>query len=566
MPTRIGEHHNADAATGSQRRAVWEADVLVPALERQPERQDEFTTASGIPVERVYGPADWDEDDYWQKLGMPGEFPFTRGLHPTMYRARPWTRRQVVGLGTAVDTNLRHKFVMSQGQTGLSNDFDHPTLVGLDSDDPLSRHEVGRVGVAIDTIHDMEDLFDGIPLDRITTSFTINHPAPVILAMYAQVARRRGVALADLGGTMQNDPLKEIYAQKTFVFPPAPAVRLLTDVIVFCSQHMPRIDAVSIGAYQTRDAGATADKEVAFAMAEGICYIEQALAAGLAIDDIAPQITFLFNCQIDFFEEIAKFRTARRVWAKLLRDRFGARKPKSCWLRMHVQTAGAALTAQEPDNNIVRGTIQALAAALGGTQSMAVSCYDEGLSIPTEHAQQMSLRTQEIIALESGVTNTVDPIAGSYFVESLTDELESRVWGWIAEIDRRGGMIACVEDGYIEQLISDDAYELESRIGSGERTVVGVNYRAGAGASREVDVFRVDSSVEAEQIRRLSEIKAHRDAGAVDSTLQAVRDAAASGANVMPPIMDAVDVSASLGEIIGALKDVIGEHRPSSIF
>jgi methylmalonyl-CoA mutase, N-terminal domain len=553
-------------AAGTDRRAAWEADVLRPALERRPEREQEFTTASGIPVQRVYGPVDWDDEDYWQKLGMPGEFPFTRGLHPAMYRARPWTRRQVVGLGTAVDTNRRHKFVMSQGQTGLSNDFDHPTLVGLDSDDPRSRYEVGRVGVAIDTIHDMEDLFEGIPLDRITTSFTINHPAPVILAMYAQVAKRRGVALADLGGTLQNDPLKEIYAQKTFVFPPAPAVRLLTDVVVFCARYMPNIDAISIGAYQPRDAGATADKEIAFALAEGICYIEHALAAGLAIDDFAPQISFLFNCQIDFFEEIAKFRAARRVWAKLLRDRFGARNPKSCWLRMHVQTSGASLTAQEPDNNIVRGTIQALAAAIGGTQSMAVSCYDEGLSIPTEHAQQMSLRTQEIIALESGVTNTVDPIAGSYFVESLTDQLAARVWEWIEEIDRRGGMIPCVENGYIEELISDDAYALERRIQSGEQPVVGVNYRAGVGATREVDVFRVDSSVEPEQIRRLSEIKAHRDADAVRATLQSVRAAAAAGANVMPPIMDAVEVSASLGEIMGALKDVVGEHRPTSIF
>jgi methylmalonyl-CoA mutase N-terminal domain/subunit len=566
LSTRAGEPDTAGPTGGAERRAAWEADVLGPALERRPERTEEFTTASGIPVERVYGPSDWDEDGYWEKLGMPGDFPFTRGLHPTMYRARPWTRRQVVGLGTAVDTNRRHKFVMSQGQTGLSNDFDHPTLVGLDSDDPRSRHEVGRVGVAIDTIHDMEDLFDGIPLDQITTSFTINHPAPVILAMYAQVARRRGMALADIGGTMQNDPLKEIFAQKTFVFPPAPAVRLLTDVVVFCAEQMPRIDAVSIGAYQSRDAGATADKEIAFAVAEGICYIEHALAAGLAIDEIAPQITFLFNCQIDFFEEIAKFRAARRMWAKLLRDRFGARNAKSCWLRMHVQTAGAALTAQEPDNNIVRGTIQALAAALGGTQSMAVSCYDEGFSIPSEHAQQMSLRTQEIIALESGVTNTVDPIAGSYYVESLTDELESRARDWLAEIDRRGGMIACVEDGYIEQLISDDAYELERRTRSGERAVVGVNYRAGAGATREVDVFRVDASVEAEQIRRLTEIKAHRDAEAVEVKLRAVRDAAASAANVMPPIMDAVEVSASLGEIMGALKEIVGEHRPSSIF
>ena len=329
---------------------------------------------------------------------------------------------------------------------------------------------------------------------------------------------------------------------------------------------MPRIDAISIGAYQSREAGATADKEIAFAMAEGICYIEQALAAGLDIDDFAPQISFLFNCQTDFFEEIAKFRAARRVWAKLLRDRFGARNARSCWLRMHVQTAGAALTAQEPENNIVRGTIQALAAAIGGPQSMAVSCYDEGLSIPTEHAQQMSLRTQEIIAMESGVSNTVDPIAGSYYVESLTDELESRVWSWIEEIDQRGGMIACVEDGHIERLLAEDAHQMEVAIQSGEKPVVGVNYHSGEGIERPIEVFRVDASVEEQQIRRLREIKAHRDNAAVDSALERVRSAAASSDNVMPPIMDAVEVEASLGEIMGALKDVLGEHRPAPIY
>lgn len=546
--------------------AAWEREVLAPSLERMPERREEFQTLSRIPVERVYLPEDGPDEAYWAKQGMPGAYPFTRGLHPTMYRSRVWTRRQVVGLGTARDTNLRHKYVMSQGQTGLSNDFDHPTLVGIDSDDERARHEVGRVGVAIDTIHDMEDLFDGIPLDQISTSFTINHPAPVILAMYAAVAEARGVPAAQLSGTLQNDPLKELYAQKTFVFPARPAVRMLTDVIVHCARHMPRIKPISIGAYQPRDAGATADQEIAFAFAEGVCYIEHALAAGLEIDEFAPQISFLFNVQSDFFEEVAKFRAARRVWATLLRERFGARRPDSCWMRMHVQTAGASLTAQEPENNVIRGTIQALAAAIGGTQSMAVSCYDEGYSIPTEHAQKTSLRVQEVIAHESGVDNTVDPMAGSYFVERLTDELAQRVWRWLEDVDGRGGMIEAVESGWVEQVIADEAYQQDLAIRNGERTIVGVNDGRETTAERPIEVFKVDRKVEQEQIRRLTEIKARRDAGAVAESLARVREAAAGTDNTMEPILAAVRAEASLGEIMGTLTDVLGAHEPAAIF
>jgi methylmalonyl-CoA mutase N-terminal domain/subunit len=555
-----------DQSSGAARLEQWERDVLKPALERMPETSEEFRTVSGVAVERLYGAGPDAPPEYWEKLGLPGEFPFTRGPYPTMYRARPWSRRQVVGLGTARDTNVRHKYVISQGQTGLSNDFDHPTLTGLDSDDPESHGEVGRIGVAIDTVADMEDLFADIPLDRITTAFNINHPAPVILCMYAAAARRRGIPVELLNATIQNDPLKEFFAQKTYVFPPRPAVRLVVDCFEFCSRHMPRVKPVSITGYQPRDAGATADQEIAFAVGEGICYIEHAVARGLDVDDFAPSISFLFNVHNDFFEEIAKFRAARRVWAHVLRDRFGAKQDESCRLRMHVQTGGATLTAQEPLNNVVRGTVQALAAVIGGTQSLAVSCYDEAFSIPTEHAQKMSLRIQEILLHESGVANTVDPIAGSYFVESLTDELERRTWAWLREFDERGGMLACVEDGYIEQLIADEAYRYQREIETKERIIVGVNDYRDEAEERGIEIFRVDPAVEQEQIRRLQEVRQKRDAGAVDEALARIAETAAGNDNLMPAILDAVSADASLGEVIGSLKTVFGEYQPLAIF
>lgn len=539
-------------------------ELIVHNSQAEPERG--FETVSGIPIKSLYTPEGELSLEYREKLGLPGEFPFTRGVQRTMYRGQLWTRRQVVGMGTAKETNARHKYLLRLGQTGLSNDFDHPTLTGYDSDDPMARGEVGRIGVAIDTVHDMADLFDGIPIDQISTSFTINHPAPVILAMYVALGERRGIPLENLNGTTQNDPLKEFYAQKTFVFPPRPSVRLAVDTLVYCARHMPKWKAMSIAGYQPRDAGCTADQEIAFAFAEAVCYLERAVGLGLEIDELAPQITFLFNVHNELFEEVAKFRAARRMWANLMRDRFGAQLPQSCRLRMHVQTGGATLTAQQPENNIVRGTLQALAAVLGGTQSLAVSCYDEALSIPSEHAQMMSLRVQEIIAHESGVPSTVDPLGGSYYVESLTDELEQRAWRWLNEIDSRGGMLVCVESGYIEQAIADQAFKFQEQVQSGQRVVVGVNDYVVPDEQLRIETFRVDRALEAAQIRRIKEVKASRDQRAVDGALEDIRIVAASDDNLMPTILAAARISASEGEIIGALKQVFGEHRPAAIF
>lgn len=547
--------------------AHWAAEVREPSLEQRSERKEEFVTASGIPVEALYGPESVDPSRYLDQVGFPGQYPFTRGLHPSMYRSRLWTRRQVVGLGTASDTNERHRYVLEQGQTGLSNDFDHPTLLGLDSDDPAAHHEVGRVGVAIDTLQDMEDLFAEIPLERVTTSFTINHPAPVILAMYAVVAERRGVSFRALRGTLQNDPLKELYAQKTFVFPAGPAVRLTCDVIAYCAEHMPGITPISIGAYQARDAGSTADLEIALGVAEGIVYIEKILERGIAIDAFAPQISFLFNIQGDFFEEVAKFRAARRIWATIIKDRFSAKNDRSCWLRVHAQTSGASLVAQEPENNVIRGTVQALAAVAGGIQSLAVSCYDEAYSIPSELAQRTSLRVQEILAHETGVADVVDPMAGSYFVESLTDELERRVWAWLEQFDAEGGMMACVESGFIEQLLADQAFAKEEAVRKGERIVVGVNDGRGPEeAERPLEVFTPDPDTEARQVSRLAEVRGRRDASAVEASLADLRRIAASEENVMPAVIEAVRCDATLGEVMGALKDALGEHVPTTIF
>jgi len=550
----------------AKRRKQWEDKVVPQALAARPEPEDGFETVSGIPVQRIYTPDDVAGTDYLDRLGFPGEFPFTRGVQPTMYRGRLWTRRQVVGLGTAKDTNARHKYVLSLGQTGLSNDFDHPTLTGYDSDHPIARGEVGKIGVAIDTVHDMADLFDGIDLDQVTTAFNINHPSPVIVAMYVALGEQRGVGPERLNGTSQNDPLKEFYAQKTFVFPPEPSVRLAVDMLVYCARHMPKWNAMSITGYQARDAGCTADQEIGFAFAEAICYLERALCLGLDIDALAPQITFLFNVHNEFFEEVAKFRAARRLWAHLMRDRFGAKRPESGRLRMHVQTGGATLTAQQPENNIVRGTLQALAAVLGGTQSLAVSCYDEALSIPTQHAQMMSLRIQEIIAHESGVPSTVDPLGGSYYVESLTNEIEDRARTWLREIDARGGMLACVESGYIEQVIADEAFKYNEQLQSGHRVIVGVNEYVLPEELHKIETFRVDRAVEAEQIRRLQEVKAARDQRAVGAALEEIRLTAQSDRNLMQPIIAAARVSASEGEIVSALKQVFGEHRPAAIF
>ena len=525
-----------------------------------------FRSSSGIPVKQAYEPsdlADWSFDD---KVGQAGAFPFTRGPYESMYRGRVWTHRQVVGLGTAPETNARNKFVLAEGQTGISNDFDVPTLIGLDSDDPKSKGEVGRSGVAIDTLADMHDLFDGIDLDKVSVSQTINHPAVVIFGMYVVMARQRGYDVAALAGTTQNDPLKEFYAQKTFVFPPRPSVKLACDLIEYCSWHMPRWNGININGYNIREAATNAPQELAFTFCQAIAYIEELLGRGLAVDDFAPRFSFIMNVHNDFFEEVAKFRAARRIWAHLLRDRFGAKNPLSCRFRMHVQTGGSTLTYQQPEVNLIRGALQAFAAAVSGVQSMAVSCYDEAFSIPSEKAQRLSLRTQQVIAHETGVTRTVDPLAGSYYVESLTDEVERRTYDAMAQIEARGGATTCAEDGTLERIVSDAAYVANQELLAGRRVVVGVNAYRLEDEDYELETFRVGDESEQEQLRRLAAFRAARGDLAVGRSLDGLREAAGRNENTMPAVMSAVEAGATQGEIIGALIDVFGAFRPPAIY
>lgn len=529
-----------------------------------PDDQRRFRSASGLEIKETYTAADMkgmvpDE--------LPGRYPLTRGIHKSMYRERLFTMRQVVGLGTAKDANLRHKFVLSQGQTGLSNDFDLPTLTGYDSDDPRVVGEVGRIGVAIDTIEDMRDLMAGIPLDEVSTSMTINHPAPILLAMYCAVADEQGVARNLLSGTVQNDGFKEFFAQKTFAVPPAPAFRLATDLMEFSTRHLPRWNPISLCGYQTRDCGGTADQEIGFTFAAAIAYIDEMLRRGLDIDDFAPRLSFLMYVHMDFIEEVAKFRACRRLWARLMKERYGAKNPRSWRFRVHVQTGAALLTAQQPENNIARAAIQCLAAALGGVQSMALSTYDEAFSIPSEKAQRIALRTQQIVALETGVANSADPLGGSYMVESLTDELEERAESWIAEVDRRGGMLAVTQSGWIEGVLAEQAYQIQRQIETGARPVVGVNrYIDGNEEGELANVFRVAPEVENAQIVRLQDVRRRRDKAKVGNALDRVRIAAAGNENLMDPIMAAVVASASGGEVFQAMRDVWGEYQPGALF
>ncbi len=525
----------------------------------------EYVTPSGIPIDERYDAAslaDWDPD---AKLGEPGGFPYTRGPYPTMYRGRQWTRRQVVGLGTAPETNARNKYVIENGQTGISNDYDVPTLIGLDSDDPAARGEVGRTGVAIDTLPDMVDLFDGIDLENISVSMTINHPAFVLVAQYVAAAELRGFALDKLAGTVQNDPLKDFYAQKTYVFPPAPSVRLACDLIEYCAQHMPRWNAISLNGYNIREAGTTADQELAFTFAHAIAYIEDLLGRGLPIDAFVGRFSFIFNVHNDFLEEVAKLRAARRVWAHLVHDRFGA-DPRNCKLRMHVQTGGSTMTYQQPEVNLIRGALQAMAGALGGVQSMAVSCFDEAYSIPSELAQRLSLRTQQVVAYESGIANVVDPLAGSFYVESLTDEIERRTWSWMERVDEHGGAIRGVESGWLEQTVSDTAHRQQLQIMSKERIVVGVNDFLGTQGERPIETFRVDEASELEQVRRLARVRSARDAGEVERALDAVQAAAADGRNVMESVIAASKAHATQGEIVKRVIAEVGEYVAPPIY
>jgi methylmalonyl-CoA mutase N-terminal domain/subunit len=541
-------------------RRRWEEGPLAKALEKSGERREHFETLSGLETERLYTPEHVEDFDYERDAGFPGQYPFTRGIQPTMYRARPWTIRQYAGFGTPEATNDRFKFLLSQGQPGLSAAFDLPTQMGLDSDDERAAGEVGQVGVAIDSLADMEVVFDGIPLDRVSTSMTINAPAPVLVAMYVAVADNQGVPREKVSGTAQNDVLKEYVARGTFIYPPKPSLRLAADLIAWCATDAPRFNAISLSGYHMREAGSTAVQEIAFTFANAIAYIESVTERGIDVDSFAPRLSWIFNTHINFFEEIAKYRALRRLWARIMKERFGATDPRSMMLRTHTQTGGSTLTAQQPENNIVRAAIQALAAALGGVQSMALSCYDEALAIPTEKAQKIAVRTQQIVAEEIGITDTIDPMAGSYYLEWLTGELERRAVEEMDKIEQMGGAVEAIDSGYYHKAILDEAYKWEQDVGEGERVVVGVNkYRDDD--EPQPEYFRVDPALAERQRKKLEQLRDERDTAASERALAGLRAAAEGDANLMPAIIEAVHAYCTLGEISGTMKGVFGEYK-----
>jgi methylmalonyl-CoA mutase N-terminal domain/subunit len=552
--------------TGQSRsREDWERRTLNPSLDRRPERDVEFSTVSSLPIERLYGPEDLGSDwSYDEKLGFPGEYPFTRGVHPSMYRGRLWTMRQFAGLGTARQTNERFKYLLAQGQTGLSVAFDLPTLMGRDSDDEMALGEVGKEGVVIDSLADMETLFDGIPLDRVSTSMTINAPAAVIFCMYLAVAEKQGVAFDKLSGTLQNDILKEYIAQKEWIYPPKPSMRIITDLIAFCTRKVPRWNTISISGYHIREAGSTGAQELAFTLADGLGYVQAGIDAGLDVDDFAPRLSFFFNSHNDFFEEIAKMRAARRMWARFMRERFGARRARSWMLRFHTQTAGCSLTAQQPYNNVVRVTIQALAGVLGGTQSLHTNSLDETLALPYEHAVTVALRTQQIIAEESGVANTVDPLAGSYFVEALTDRLEQEALDYIDRIDRMGGIVAAIEAGFPQKEIADAAYRYQKQLDERAKSLVGVNAYQMDDYVRP-ETLKIGAEVEREQLERLARVRSERDQRRLDDDLEALKRGAETGENLMQLLLQCVRDYGTVGEISRALVPVFGRYREVSV-
>lgn len=547
-------------------RERWEKSTLQETLNRVPETKPAFQTGTGLQVNRLYTPLDLADNDYVNDIGFPGEFPYTRGVYATMHRGRMWTIRQIAGFGTAKDTNKRYKSLLESGQTGLSTDFDLPTLLGYDSDHPMARNEVGRIGVAVDSLRDMEDLFQGIPLDRISISMTINHPAPVLIAMFLVNAQNQGIPLHLASGTLQNDPLKEFFAQKSYVFPPRASLKLLADSLEFGITNLPKWKMVSICGGHMREAGASAIQEMAFTLADGVAYIDAAVDRGVDVDRLAPTLSFLFNSHNDFFEEVAKLRAVRRIWAKIMKTRFGAQSPESHRLRTHVQTGCATLTAQQPEINIIRGALQALAAVLGGAQSMHVNGLDEAFSIPTEKAMTLAIRTQQVIAHESGVANTVDPFGGSYFVESLTDRMEEEAWRLLNDIEAKGGMVSCIENGYIEKCIADEAFRKQREIEGKKYVVIGVNEFVINEDEETIETFRVSPQVEKEQIGRLTDLRESRDNTEVNRRLRHVREAALDNANVMVPVVEAVRVYATEGEIMQELKKVYGEYTPKSVF
>ncbi len=538
----------------------WEETILQKTLNRSPERRDTFITTSSVPVERLYTPLDIADFDYEHDLGFPGQNPFTRGVHPTMYRGRLWTMRMFAGFGTAEETNARYKYLLEHGETGLSVAFDMPTLYGYDTDDPQAEGEFGKCGVAVSSLADMEILFDGIPVDEITTSMTINSPAAVIWAMYIAAAEKRGIPMEVLGGTIQNDILKEYIAQKEFIFPPRPSMRLVVDTFEFGSKYLPRWNTISISGYHIREAGATAAQELAFTLADGFEYVKAGIERGLDVDEFAPRLSFFFNAHNDFFEEIAKFRAARRIWAREMKERFGARDPRSWWMRFHTQTAGCSLTAQQPENNIVRTAIQALAAVLGGTQSLHTNSMDEALALPSELAARIALRTQQIIAHESGVTNTVDPLAGSYFVEALTNRIEEEAYEYFRKIESLGGMLGAIERGFPQREIAESAYRYQREIDTGQRIIVGVNdYLTEEHVT--IPLLEIDREGERRQRERLARVRRERDNELVAQRLEALREAAQGTENLMPYILNAARAYATLGEICGVFREVFGEYR-----
>ncbi|MEY8764442.1 MULTISPECIES: acyl-CoA mutase large subunit family protein [Clostridium] len=538
----------------------WEEGTLKKTVTRFPERKKSFKTTSGIEVKRLYTPEDVQNLDYNEKLSFPGEYPYTRGVQPTMYRGKLWTMRQYAGFATAEESNKRYKYLLSQGQTGLSVAFDLPTQIGYDSDHELAEGEVGKVGVAIDSLKDMETLFNGIPLDKVSTSMTINAPASILLAMYIAVAEKQGVAPEKLRGTIQNDILKEYVARGTYIFPVQPSMGLITHIFEYCSKNLPKWNTISISGYHIREAGSTAVQEVAFTIADGIAYVEAAIKAGLDVDKFAPRLSFFFNANNGLFQEIAKFRAARRIWAKIMKERFHAKNPKSLKLRFHTQTGGCTLTAQQPDNNIVRVTLQALSAVLGGTQSLHTNSKDEALALPTQDSVRVALRTQQIIAYESEVPDTIDPLAGSYYVEALTDETEKKAMEYINKIDELGGAAKAIEKGYVQKEIEDSSYEYQKQVESGEQVVVGMN-KFQIKEEPPKGLLKVDPSVGEKQKEKLKQLKAERDSKAVGEKLTSLENAAKKGDNLMPFIIDAVKQYATLGEICDVLRGVFGEYK-----
>lgn len=548
----------------SEKAKTWEEQLQVE-LKKFPERSEKFSTRSGIEIKRVYTPLDLEVIDYLKDLGMPGEYPFTRGVQRTMYRGRFWTMRQYAGFGTAEETNNRFKYLLQQGQTGLSVAFDLPTQMGYDSDHPLAQGEVGRVGVAVDSLRDLEILFDGIPLKDVSTSMTINSTAVILLAMYAVTAQKQGAEISELRGTIQNDVLKEYIARGTYIFPPQPSMRIITDIFEFCSKNMPKWNTISISGYHIREAGADAVQELAFTFCDGIAYVEAAIKSGLDPNVFGKQLSFFFAAHNNFLEEIAKFRAARRVWAKIMKERFKVTNPEALKLRFHTQTGGSTLTAQQPLNNIVRVALQALSAVLGGTQSLHTNSFDEALGLPTEESVQVALRTQQIIAYESGVADTVDPLAGSFAIESLTNEIEQKVWEYIEKIDSLGGMVRAIETGYVQKEIHNSAYEQQLAVEKKEQIVVGVNAFQTKQEHQMKNILKVDPSVEERQITTLRKLKVERDNNAVRGTLKDLKEAAKDGKNIVPYVFDAVRAYATLGEISDTLREVFGEYTESMI-